>query len=231
MANTPYGSSFEEQHDPDRAQEYTILRLISRVHTAQLVRVMAVEPVADRVGFVTCQPVIQDTATNGVLIAQSPIYRVPYLRVQGGVSALIIDPAEGDIGVGGWGTARVHNRGVPLSFGYGCGWAAHAAGVTGFEAKNDAQVDYGTMLAVAVPPPADTGDTGDTGASDTGADTGDTADTATGDTQIDASGSLDPGTRVESACGACRAALLAGEPLDACVELDHAFGWPFVEPF
>lgn len=99
MANTPYGSSFEEQHDPDRAQEYTILRLISRVHTAQLVRVMAVEPVADRVGFVTCQPVIQDTATNGVLIAQSPIYRVPYLRVQGGVSALIIDPAEGDIGV------------------------------------------------------------------------------------------------------------------------------------
>ena len=37
--------------------------------------------------------------TNGVLIAQSPIYRVPYLRVQGGVSALIIDPAEGDIGV------------------------------------------------------------------------------------------------------------------------------------
>ena len=99
MTNRPYDSSFEEQHDPDRAQEYTILRLLSRVHTATIVEVLGVQVVSDRVGFVTCQPVIQDTDTAGVVLPQTPIYNVPYLRVQGGASALIIDPAKGDRGV------------------------------------------------------------------------------------------------------------------------------------
>lgn len=99
MTNRPYDSSFEEQHDPDRAQEYTILRLLSRVHTAQLVRVLKVTSVSDRVGFVDVQPVILDVDTASAVIAQTPVYNVPYLRVQGGTSAVIIDPAVGDTGV------------------------------------------------------------------------------------------------------------------------------------
>lgn len=99
MANRPYDSSFEEQHDPDRAQEYTILRLLARVHTAQLVRVLKVSTVSDRVGFVDVQPVILDVDTANTVIAQTPIYNVPYLRVQGGTSAVIIDPAVDDTGV------------------------------------------------------------------------------------------------------------------------------------
>ena len=99
MATRPYDSSFEEQHDPDRAQEYTILRLLSGIHTATVVEVLDVQIVSDCVGFVTCQPVILDTDTASVVLAQTPIYNVPFLRVQGGASALIIDPEIGDRGV------------------------------------------------------------------------------------------------------------------------------------
>lgn len=95
----PYNSSFEEQFDPDRAQERTILTLLQRIHTLTVVKVEAVAPVSDRVGFVTCIPLILDVDTGGIVIGQSPIYNVPYFRLQGGASAVLLDPAPGDIGL------------------------------------------------------------------------------------------------------------------------------------
>lgn len=95
----PYNSDFESQFDPDRAQLFIITKLMRGLHTCTLVKVQAVQPVSGKVGFVTVQPMIEETDTAGVVIAQSPIYNVPYLRYQGGASAVILDPAVGDIGL------------------------------------------------------------------------------------------------------------------------------------
>lgn len=100
MSNTPYNSPFEAQFDPDRAQEFIILALLqANTNTAELVRVQAVQPQSDRVGFVTVQPLVLEADTNNFVLGQTPAYNVPYLRMQGGVSAITLDPAEGDIGL------------------------------------------------------------------------------------------------------------------------------------
>ena len=94
-----YNSPFEAQFDPDRAQLFIITKLLLGVHTCQLVQVQAVNPVSGKVGFLTVQPLILETDTNNLVLAQSPIYNVPYVRYQGGSSAVILDPVAGDIGL------------------------------------------------------------------------------------------------------------------------------------
>lgn len=97
--NFPYNAPFESQFDSDRAQEFIINKLISAIHTCQLVKVTAVRPTAGKVGFVDLMPQIQDVDTNGVVVEQTPIYNVPYLRLQSGPSAIIMDPTVDDIGL------------------------------------------------------------------------------------------------------------------------------------
>lgn len=100
MTDTPkLDAPFEAQFHPQRMQEWVIGRLIRQIHTADLVKVLAVYPTPGTVGFVDVQPLVQQQATNGVVIDQAPIYRLPYLRLQGGKSALIMDPVVDDLGV------------------------------------------------------------------------------------------------------------------------------------
>lgn len=94
-----YNSPFEAQFDRERAQQFIIQKLIRGIHTAALVQVMAVRPTAGTVGFVDVQPMVLDQDTNGVVIAQTPVYNIPYLRAQGGTSAVILDPVVNDIGL------------------------------------------------------------------------------------------------------------------------------------
>lgn len=99
MSAYPYLPGFEDQFDPDRQQEFIIGRMLGRVHTTQLVRVLAVRPTAGKVGFVDVLPLVQETDTARKVIEQSPIYNVPFMRYQGGPSAVVLDPAVGDIGL------------------------------------------------------------------------------------------------------------------------------------
>ena len=99
MAGTPYAPPFEAQFDPDRAQEWIITKLLRRIHTSTPVRVLKVTPVSGTVGFVDVQPLVLDQATNGNVIPQTPIYHIPYLRLQGGASAIVLDPAVDDLGL------------------------------------------------------------------------------------------------------------------------------------
>lgn len=105
MANTPappaapYNSPFEAQFDSGRAQQFIIQKLIRGIHTAAIVKVLAVYPTAGKVGFVDVQPMVLDQDTNGVVIAQSPIYRIPYFQLQAGTSAVILAPVVGDLGL------------------------------------------------------------------------------------------------------------------------------------
>jgi len=99
MTGKLYNSPFEAQFDPDRAQLFIITRLLLGVHTCQLVQVQAVNPVSGKVGFLTVQPLVMETDTNNLVLAQAPIYNVPYVRYQGGPSAVILDPVVNDIGI------------------------------------------------------------------------------------------------------------------------------------
>ncbi len=101
MENTGqlYSAPFAAQFHEGRAQEFIIQTLIRRMHTCTLVKVLAVTPIAGKVGFLTVQPLLQDVDTNNTVLAQTPIYNVPYFRLQGGTSAVILDPAVGDIGL------------------------------------------------------------------------------------------------------------------------------------
>lgn len=94
-----YNAPFEAQFDPDRAQEFIILRLLRAIHTATPVKVLAVHPGTGHTGTVDVQPLILDQDTNGLVIAQTPAYGLPYLRIQGGRSGLVIDPVVGDRGL------------------------------------------------------------------------------------------------------------------------------------
>lgn len=100
MTDTPrIGAPFEAQFHSGRAQEYVIQRLLRGINTATLVKVLAVYPTNEDVGFVDVLPLVQQQVTDGTVIDPAPMYRLPFLRVQGGLSAVVIDPAVDDIGL------------------------------------------------------------------------------------------------------------------------------------
>lgn len=51
------------------------------------------------VGVVTIRPLIQQVTGDGVAIDHGDIANVPYMRIQGGANAVILDPQVGDIGI------------------------------------------------------------------------------------------------------------------------------------
>lgn len=71
---------------------------ISELGTNTLVQVKAVYAGSGITGTVDVQPMVHMQTTGGDTIPHGTIYGVPYLRVQGGANALIIDPVVGDIG-------------------------------------------------------------------------------------------------------------------------------------
>lgn len=94
-----YAAPFEAQFDKDQALDYVIRKILRGTHTADLVQVLAVTAGTASVGFLTVQPVVLDQDTNGYVIAQAPIYNVPFMRYQSGLSAVIMDPVVNDIGI------------------------------------------------------------------------------------------------------------------------------------
>lgn len=95
-------------HTQDRAAwggniSSTISRCIrsglSQIGPSLLVQVVAVHPgEASITGMVDVQPMVHQQDKQGKPHPRQMIHNVPYLRIQGGTSALIIDPKPGDIG-------------------------------------------------------------------------------------------------------------------------------------
>lgn len=100
---------FEVQFDQGRMQEWLIQQMIRKINTCELVKVLAVYPTTDTVGFVDVQPLIQDRTTLGVVLEQAPTYKLPYFRLQGGISAVILDPVVGDIGLAAYAQRDITN--------------------------------------------------------------------------------------------------------------------------
>lgn len=81
-------------------QEAIISRLIGRVFTHTVVKIVKVYPgETGPVGFVDAINLIQQMDGNNDGIPNVPMYKLPYFRLQGGGNAVIIDPKAGDIGL------------------------------------------------------------------------------------------------------------------------------------
>lgn len=82
------------------AADFQIQQALRKINTAEPVRVTSVQPGGvGKAGTVTVQPIVNLVTGNGDGMEQSPLYSLPYARIQGGENALIIDPKPGDIGL------------------------------------------------------------------------------------------------------------------------------------
>lgn len=80
--------------------EFAIWRQLEKLATSMPVQVVAVRGSGvNPVGFVDVKPMVQQVTGDGKLIDHGIIPNLPYFRLQGGVNAIIIDPAIGDIGM------------------------------------------------------------------------------------------------------------------------------------
>lgn len=84
---------------------YIINSLISQIHTMMPVKVLTVSVPADTlapIGRCEVLPLVQQIDGSNNTYSMGKIINVPYLRVQGGTNAVIIDPQVGDIGLCGF---------------------------------------------------------------------------------------------------------------------------------
>lgn len=95
-----------QQSNLTSATEYALLQfvvsqLLSQVATSTLVRVVKCSNAGGlaAVGTVDVQPVINMIAGDDSSWAHGQLYRLPYVRMQGGGNAIILDPKPGDIGL------------------------------------------------------------------------------------------------------------------------------------
>jgi hypothetical protein len=81
--------------------QFAMRRFMAQVRTASPAQVLAVSNAGDvsPVGTVDLQPLVYQTDAAGSITAMPVIYGVPYIRIQGGANAIIIDPQVGDIGM------------------------------------------------------------------------------------------------------------------------------------
>lgn len=80
---------------------FAIRSLIGRVNTATLVKVLEVTSPGGLapVGYVKVQPLVNAVDGDGTVVAHLPLSNLPYMRLQGGANAVVIDPRPGDIGL------------------------------------------------------------------------------------------------------------------------------------
>jgi hypothetical protein len=90
---------------------FAIRQAISKLQTATLVRVQSVSNNGglDPIGTVDVLPLVNQTDGNGNPEPHITVFGLPYLRIQGGANACIIDPEAGDIGVAVFASRDISN--------------------------------------------------------------------------------------------------------------------------
>ena len=103
--STEYGEKGTNDPTSDQGDfnslTFVITQLINRIHTCVLVKVISVTNTGglSPVGFVDVQPLVNQVDGFGNPIPHGIIHHCPYHRLQGGVSAVILDPVVNDIGI------------------------------------------------------------------------------------------------------------------------------------
>lgn len=80
---------------------FAIRQMLARTATCTLVKVVACTNAGglSPVGTVDVQPIINMMSADGTTWEYGPLFKLPYSRLQGGASAVILDPQPGDIGL------------------------------------------------------------------------------------------------------------------------------------
>lgn len=83
------------------AMEFVITQLLNKRNYTTLVQVKAVRSAGEvsPVGFVDVQIMINQVDAQGQAMPHGIVNNVPYMRLQGGTNAIIMDPQVGDIGM------------------------------------------------------------------------------------------------------------------------------------
>lgn len=95
-ANTGYSGAkdiFAEGSDFN-AMSFVVRQILNGTATTTLVRVVAIAA-----GYVDVQPLVNQVDGAGNATPHGVIHHLPFFRLQGGASAVIIDPQIGDIGM------------------------------------------------------------------------------------------------------------------------------------
>lgn len=104
--NLPLTNARPEQSVGGAAQDkFIIQQLISNVHTMIPVEVISVSVPTDTlapIGRCSVRPLVQQVDGNNNVYGRGEIINVPYLRVQGGKNAVVLDPVVGDVGLCGF---------------------------------------------------------------------------------------------------------------------------------
>lgn len=98
---------YKGEQDPNsgagmfNAVSFIAEQILSKVNVATLVEVVSVTNAGTLapVGFVDVKPLINQVDGFGNAIEHVTVFKVPYMRLQGGANAVIIDPQVGDIGI------------------------------------------------------------------------------------------------------------------------------------
>ena len=104
--NLPLTNARPEQSVGGAAQDkFIIQQLISNVHTMIPVEVVSVSVPTGTlapIGRCSVRPLVQQVDGNNNVYGRGEIINVPYLRVQGGKNAVVLDPVVGDVGLCGF---------------------------------------------------------------------------------------------------------------------------------
>jgi hypothetical protein len=86
------------------AIEFVIQQALAKIATMTLVKVVSVtnNGQLSPVGFCDVQPMVNQMDGAGRAVPHGVIHHVPYARMQGGTTAIIMDPKPGDIGIAGF---------------------------------------------------------------------------------------------------------------------------------
>lgn len=104
--NQPVLNARPEQTVAGAAQDmYIINNLIANIHTMMPVKILSVTVPSDilaPIGRCEVLPLVQQIDGSNNVYPMGKIINVPYLRVQGGSNAIVIDPQVGDVGLCGF---------------------------------------------------------------------------------------------------------------------------------
>ena len=84
--------------------QFVVGQMIAEMQTVALVEVIGVsnDGGVSPVGTVDVRPLVHQMAGNRTAVPHGIIYKIPYMRLQGGANAIILDPQVGDIGMCGF---------------------------------------------------------------------------------------------------------------------------------
>lgn len=80
---------------------FAVQQALSKLQTAMPVQIISCTNAGDLspVGFVDVLPLVNQLNAEGIPTPHVTLFNIPYLRIQGGGNAIIMDPQQGDIGI------------------------------------------------------------------------------------------------------------------------------------